>query len=87
MGLDSVDRSIISALFEDARLSQRQLAEKVGVAQGTITNRLRKLEQEGAIEGYAPVLNADRVGWQMTVMAGLCIDCLLYTSPSPRDGW
>ncbi len=63
MGLDSVDRSIISALFEDARLSQRQLAEKVGVAQGTITNRLRKLEQEGAIEGYAPVLNADRVGW------------------------
>ena len=74
MGLDSVDRSIISALFVDARLSQRQLAEKVGVAQGTITNRLRKLEQEGAIEGYAPVLNADRVGWQMTVMAGLCIE-------------
>ena len=84
MGLDSVDRSIISALFEDARLSQRQLAEKVGVAQGTITNRLRKLEQEGAIEGYAPVLNADRVGWQMTVMAGLCI-CLLYTSDAADD--
>ena len=124
MVLDSTDRSIIRALCEDARLSQRQLAQIVGVAQGTIANRIRKLEEEGAIQGYAPILGAEEVGWGMTVMAGLCIekgmmmdvqrqisadqrvfsvydvtgdwdsmvlarvkdrDCLLYTSPSPRD--
>tara|TARA_B100000965_G_scaffold338220_1_gene305340 strand:+ start:58 stop:510 length:453 start_codon:yes stop_codon:yes gene_type:complete len=74
MVLDSTDRSIIRALCEDARLSQRQLAQIVGVAQGTIANRIRKLEQEGAIQGYAPILGAEEVGWGMTVMAGLCIE-------------
>lgn len=74
MGLDSTDRAIIEALCQDARLSQRQLAKIVGVAQGTITNRLRKLEGDGTIQGYAPLLNADSVGWDMTVMAGLCIE-------------
>ena len=74
MVLDSTDRSIIRALCEDARLSQRQLAQIVGVAQGTIANRIRKLEDEGAIQGYAPILGAEEVGWGMTVMAGLCIE-------------
>lgn len=74
MVLDSTDRAIIEALCEDARLSQRQLAQIVGVAQGTITNRLRKLEKDGTIQGYSPILNAEAVGWSMTVMAGLCIE-------------
>ena len=74
MALDSVDRAIVEALCEDARLSHRQLAQRVGVAQGTISNRLRKLEAEGVIQGYAPILNAESVGWGMTVMAGLCIE-------------
>ena len=74
MALDSVDRAIIEALCEDGRLSHRQLAQKLGVAQGTITNRLRKLENDDVILGYAPTLNADSVGWGMTVMAGLCIE-------------
>jgi len=74
MVLDSTDRSIIQALCEDARLSQRQLAQIVGVAQGTIANRIRKMEEEGAIQGYAPILGAEEVGWGMTVMAGLCIE-------------
>jgi len=74
MALDSGDRAIIESVCEDARLSQRQLAQKVGVAQGTITNRLRRLEGNGTIQGYAPILNADSVGWGMTVMAGLCIE-------------
>ena len=74
MVLDSTDRAIVEALCEDARLSQRQLAQIVGVAQGTITNRLRKLEEGGTIRGYAPILSAESVGWSMTVMAGLCIE-------------
>jgi len=74
MVLDSTDRAIIEALCQDARLSQRQLAQIVGVAQGTITNRLRKLEEDGTIQGYSPILSAESVGWSMTVMAGLCIE-------------
>lgn len=74
MALDETDKAIISALNQDARLSQRQLAQIVGVAQGTITNRIRRLEEEGVITGYTLNLDPSTLGWQMTVMAGLCIE-------------
>ena len=52
MDLDDVDRAILSALLEDARASQRKLSRDVGVAQGTITNRIRRMEEMGTIRGY-----------------------------------
>mgnify|MGYP003686497653 CR=1 FL=1 len=61
MALDSTDRAIIEALCQDARLSQRQLAKIVGVAQGTITNRLLYLEGYVIIQLYASLLIADAV--------------------------
>ena len=43
MEFDGTDREIIAALLEDARISQRALARKVGIAQGTVLNRIRRL--------------------------------------------
>ena len=73
MDLDATDRELLAALLEDARISQRGLAKRVGVAQGTITNRLRKLEQMGVIKGYTVLLDAESIGWTMTVITGLRI--------------
>ena len=47
MDLDEVDRAILASLLSDARASQRQLSREVGVAQGTITNRIRRMEETG----------------------------------------
>jgi DNA-binding Lrp family transcriptional regulator len=74
MELDDTDRAIIAALLQDARASQRELARTVGVAQGTITNRLKRLENNGVIKGYSVVLDPESVGWSMTIMAGLRIE-------------
>ena len=71
--LDATDRAILSALLEDARYSQREIAKQVGVAQGTVTNRLRRLEEAGIIVGHQVRLNAEQLGWEMTVIAGLRI--------------
>ena len=71
--LDATDRAILGALLEDARYSQREIAKQVGVAQGTVTNRLRRLEQAGIIVGHQVRLDAERLGWEMTVIAGLRI--------------
>ena len=60
-------------MLEDARISQRGLAKRVGVAQGTITNRLRRLEGMGVIKGYTVLLDAESIGWTMTVITGLTI--------------
>tara|TARA_B100001287_G_scaffold212340_1_gene181187 strand:- start:709 stop:1164 length:456 start_codon:yes stop_codon:yes gene_type:complete len=73
MNLDATDRTILAALLEDARISQRGLAKRVGVAQGTITNRLRRLEEMGVIKGYTVLLDAESIGWTMTVITGLRI--------------
>ena len=73
MDLDDTDRAILAALLEDARCSQRELARIVGVAQGTITNRLKRMEEAGVIRGYSVVLDPESVGWTMTIMAGLRI--------------
>ena len=74
MALDNIDRSIIEELEKDSRTSQRKLAHKIGVAQGTITNRMQRLEKEGVIKGYGVRLDAESVGWGMTIMAGLRIE-------------
>ena len=73
MDLDTTDRDLLAALLEDARISQRGLAKRVGVAQGTITNRLRRLEEMGIIKGYTVLLDAESIGWTMTVITGLRI--------------
>jgi len=74
MALDEVDKALIDALLGDARISQRQLARDIGVAQGTVTTRLRRLEAEGIIKGYSVILDSELLGWGMTVMAGLRIE-------------
>jgi DNA-binding Lrp family transcriptional regulator len=73
MDLDETDRNLLSLLNTDARQSQRQLARKLGVAQGTVTNRIKRLEEEGVLSGYSAVLNPEKIGWTMTIMAGLRI--------------
>ena len=45
MILDETDRALLAAMHEDARVSQRALARKVGIAQGTVLNRLRRMEE------------------------------------------
>ena len=74
MQLDDTDRRLLAVLLEDARISQRGLAQRIGVAQGTSTNRLRRLEEFGVIKGYTVLLEPESIGWTMTVITGLRIE-------------
>ena len=49
MMLDETDRRIISVLQSDARASMRSIAEQAGVSLGTVSNRVRRLEDAGAV--------------------------------------
>ena len=71
--LDDTDQKLIRALMADGRASMRQLAVEVGVALGTIANRMRRLESLGVIRGYKVDLDPAKVGWEMTVIVGLRI--------------
>ena len=57
--MDETDHQLISLLRQDARLSVATLASRLGVSRGTVTNRLRKLEDESVIVGYTVRLRPD----------------------------
>jgi DNA-binding Lrp family transcriptional regulator len=52
IALDRTDRALLAALQENARQSNKELAAGVGLAQSTVSERLRRLEQGGAVVGY-----------------------------------
>jgi Lrp/AsnC family leucine-responsive transcriptional regulator len=62
MKLDRFDAKILDALQRDGRLSVVDLAESIGLSPTPCARRIKALETEGAIEGYAAVLNPARVG-------------------------
>lgn len=59
MPMDDTDRQLISLLRKDARTSLATLAAKLGVSRGTVSNRLRKLEDAQVIVGYTVRLRPD----------------------------
>ena len=74
MELDRTDRDIIRSLERDARLSLRSVAEEIGVSLGTVSNRLKRLEDTGVVKGYRVEIDPDKVGWGLTVVVGLRIE-------------
>jgi Lrp/AsnC family transcriptional regulator, leucine-responsive regulatory protein len=62
MKLDRFDAKILDALQRDGRVSVVDLAESIGLSPTPCARRIKALESEGAIEGYAAVLNPARVG-------------------------
>jgi len=60
--LDRLDRRILEELQRDARISNQELAKRVGLSPAPCWRRLRRLEAGGFIEGYATLLRAGAVG-------------------------
>ena len=57
--MDETDHQLIALLRQDARLTVAALATRLGVSRGTVTNRLRKLEDDSVIVGYTVRLRPD----------------------------
>jgi Lrp/AsnC family leucine-responsive transcriptional regulator len=62
MAIDEYDRRIIAALQANARLSNVELAARIGLSPSPCLRRVKRLEQEGYIEASRAMLPRDRVG-------------------------
>lgn len=66
--LDRTDRRIVAALQEDARLSNKALAARVGIAPSTCSERLKRLEAAGVFRGFRAIVDPAVLGIGLQAM-------------------
>ncbi|AOY00860.1 Lrp/AsnC family transcriptional regulator [Jeongeupia sp. USM3] len=66
--LDSKDWKILDALQRDARQSLSALGKRIGLSQPAVSERIRKLEDAGVIEGYGARLNLQKAGYGLLAL-------------------
>lgn len=67
--LDQTDLEILATLQEDGRITNVDLAQKIGLTAPPCLRRVRALEEAEVINGYHAALSADALGWPITVFA------------------
>jgi DNA-binding Lrp family transcriptional regulator len=73
MDLDETDDKILKALSLDSRLSSRQIARQCGISIGTVLSRMKRMEKEGVITGYAALLDHEKLGYALTVVCEITV--------------
>jgi len=72
--MDKFDEEIIRLLKKDGRIALAEISREVGLSSPTIKDRIGKLEEDGVILGYKPVLGYAKLGLGMTAFIGLTLD-------------
>lgn len=67
--LDAVDHRILRELIHDGRISNHELAERIGLSPSPTLRRLRRLEEIGAIRGYRAIVDPAAYGWAISAIA------------------
>jgi len=67
--LDQTDRKILKVLQDDGRITNVELAQRVGISAPPCLRRVRALEEDGIIRGYHADVDGARLGFEVTVFA------------------
>lgn len=74
MNLDGIDRKILAALQADGRLSNVELAERVGLSPSPCLRRVRLLEEAGTIDRYVALVDQRSVGLPVSVFISIKLE-------------
>lgn len=74
ISLDVIDHSILSLLQANGRVTNADLADRVGLSASATHRRVRRLEQTGVIERYAAVVNRQLVGRGVSVFVEISLE-------------
>ncbi|AKG42603.1 Lrp/AsnC family transcriptional regulator [Streptomyces xiamenensis] len=72
--MDATDRAIIAELERDGRLTNVQLAQRIGLTTGPCLRRVQRLEADGVIRGYRAVVDPAALGRSFEVLLDLTLD-------------
>jgi Lrp/AsnC family leucine-responsive transcriptional regulator len=74
MRLDAIDRKIIRTLQQDARLTNQDLADRVGLSPSPCLRRVRKLEADGILAGYTALVDQEKFGYPINVFVNIRLE-------------
>jgi DNA-binding Lrp family transcriptional regulator len=74
MDIDKLDRELLRLLQADGRLTNAELAQRIGLSASACFRRLQRLEQSGVIAGYAAQLDGEAIGRPTTVFIEVTLD-------------
>jgi Lrp/AsnC family transcriptional regulator, leucine-responsive regulatory protein len=66
--LDELDRTIIGILVDDARISLKELSQKVGLSSPSVSERLRRLEEKKVIRSFTVDVDPQALGYNLTAI-------------------
>jgi Lrp/AsnC family transcriptional regulator, leucine-responsive regulatory protein len=72
--MDEIDRKILALLQENARLSNAELSQKVGLTLSSVHERVKKLERRGVLTGYIARVDPDKLGKALLAFMRLSFD-------------
>jgi len=72
--LDRYDRRILELLQENGRISNQDLADRIGLSPSPCLRRVRALEDSGIIAGYRALLDAGKLGLDLTAILSISMD-------------
>lgn len=72
--LDRLDRRILERLQADARISNLDLAESIGLSPTPCARRVKRLEESGLIRGHVTLLDQGRLGLDLTAFISISMD-------------
>jgi Lrp/AsnC family leucine-responsive transcriptional regulator len=74
MELDRYDRRILEELQRNGRISNQELAERIGLSPSPCLRRVRALEESGLIAGYRALLDAKQLGLSLMALIHISMD-------------
>lgn len=74
MSLAATDKRILDLLQRDARMTNQTLADEIGISPSPCWRKVRRLEEDGVIQGYRAVLDRKKIGLGVMVFVRVTID-------------
>lgn len=72
--IDAIDLKILNLLMEDANMPYTEIGKRIQVSGGTVHVRMKKLEDAGIVKGAQLVIDAARLGWDISAFLGIYLD-------------
>ncbi len=72
--MDAIDRQIVRVLQRDGRISNQDLAERVGLSPSPCLRRVRNLERSGVLIGYTAIVDQEKYGLPVDVFVSISLE-------------